>query len=230
MNCLECEALLQKRLDGAPSSNSDALAAHLSECAKCRENHSAAQQMQDALAQLPKPRLAPDFAKKLASQVMHDRRHRQDKMRRRVLVTMALAASVLLMLVMAYLWVPRTPTNELKNDFVEEKSKKIEPPKKEPEPETKHAKQKDAPQPFVGLPERMADATRDHAQVFWVGANLDGIDKLPAVQDLQMLDPGMREAGEEVTEGVRVVTRNARKAFDFFAREMPMPENLIKGD
>jgi hypothetical protein len=145
---------------------------------------------------------------------------------------MALAASVLLMLVMAYLWVPRTPTNEraFKNDFAEEKLKKIEPPKKEPEPETKHVKQKDAPQPFVDLPERMADATRDHAKVFLVGANLDGIDKLPAVQDLQMLDPGMREAGEEVTEGVRVVTRNARKAFDFFAREMPMPENLIKGD
>ena len=58
-----------------------------------------------------------------------------------------------------------------------------------------------------------------------MAANLDGVNKLSAVEALPpMLDPGVREAGQEVSDGVRTVTQSARKAFDFFARELPMPE------
>ena len=69
---------------------------------------------------------------------------------------------------------------------------------------------------------RLADATRDHAKVVLVAANLDAMEKLPAVDDLPM-NSGMREAGQEVSDGVRTVTLSARKAIDFFARELPMP-------
>ena len=44
------------------------------------------------------------------------------------------------------------------------------------------------------------------------------------MNELPMIDPSVREAGQEVSDGVRTVTRNARRAFDFFARELPMPE------
>ena len=55
-----------------------------------------------------------------------------------------------------------------------------------------------------------------------VAANFDGMDQLPAVP---ALDP---QASQEVTGGVRAVTQNARRAFDFFARELPMAEAQTK--
>ena len=228
MNCLECQERVQKRLDGTVLSSSPDLDQHLSQCADCRELHGAAQQLQEGLRRLPKPKAAADFAKSLAAQIMHDRRQRQDKMRSRVILTASLAASVLLILALAYWWLPGAPPSDPSNkdQFAKDPPKKFVPPI----PDVKAPKAPPAPQPFVGLPERMADATRDHAKVFLVAANLDAMDKLPAVHELPMLDPGMREAGQEVSDGVRVVTRNARKAFDFFARELPMPENVGRGD
>lgn len=230
MNCPECQERLQKRLDGNSLPTSDALDEHLSQCADCREFYLAAQQLQYGLRHLPKPKLTPDFAKHLAAQVVRERRQRQQKMRQRVMITVGLAASVLLTLVLAYIWLPPSQTNgpPSKEQVAKEEPKKDVAPNNVPE--TKHATEKDPPQPFVGWPERMADATRDHAKVFLVAANLDGVEKLAAGQEIPMLDPGMREAGQEVSEGVRVVTRNARKAFDFFARELPMPENVVKTD
>jgi hypothetical protein len=74
------------------------------------------------------------------------------------------------------------------------------------------------------LTERWADATRDHAKVVLVATNLDAVENLPGVDNLGPMDPAVREASHEVTDGVLKVTRNARKAFDFFARELPMPE------
>ena len=68
------------------------------------------------------------------------------------------------------------------------------------------------------------DTTRDHAKVVLVAANLDAMEQLPAINELPALDASVREAGQDVSEGVRTVTRNARRAFDFFARELPMPE------
>jgi len=223
MNCLECQERLQKRLDGDSLPTSDAVEQHLSDCAECRDIHLAAQLLQDGLKQLPKPKLPANFAKNLAATIMAERRQRHAKMRSRVMLTVGMAASVLLLIGVAYWWMPPAP-RETKDQIVEQPKKIV------PEPETKQPKEKERPQPFVGLPGRMADATRDHAKVFLVAANLDGVEKLAGVQELPMLDPGMREAGQEVSEGVRVVTRNARKAFDFFARELPMPENIVKTD
>jgi hypothetical protein len=57
---------------------------------------------------------------------------------------------------------------------------------------------------------------RDHAKVVLAAANFEGVEKLP-------VSPQVREAGQEVTVGVEAVTRSTRKAFDFFARELPMP-------
>jgi hypothetical protein len=225
MNCLECQECLHKRLDGYSLPSSQALDQHLSQCAECRDIHLAAQMLQDGMRQLPKPKVAANFARDLAGAVMRERRHRQAKVRQRVAITVGLAASVLFVLALGYLWMP---PNKPKDPIAKEQPKQSVPPNSVPE--TKQPKEHDSPQPFVGLPERMADATRNHAQVFLVAANLDGVEKLPAVQDLPTLDPGMREAGHEVSEGVLVVTRNARKAFDFFARELPMPENIVKTD
>src|SRR5205809_335912 len=104
MNCLECQELLQRRLDGERLSTPEALEQHWNQCATCREQHTAALRLLEGLPHLPKPMLAANFAQSMAAEVLHDRRQRQHKMRRRVFVTMALAASVVLMLLAAYVW------------------------------------------------------------------------------------------------------------------------------
>ena len=218
MNCLDCQELLQERLDGRAIADAPELDAHLSQCAACRDQHAAALRLLEGLKDVPKPAARAGFAQALAARVINDRRQRRDKTRRRVFVTMALAASVILTLFLAYYWIPRPvePTPIVKKD------PKIEPPRKEIVPEN-HAKKPEPRSPLTPLMDRWADATRNHAKVVLAATNLDAVEKLPAV-DMPPLDPAVREAGQEVTDGVRTVTRNARKAFDFFARELPMPE------
>ncbi len=217
MNCLECQELLQKRLDGERSASSEVLERHLSECPACRELHAGAVCLLEGLKQMPQAKLAPGFTQALAAAVIRDRRQRREKMRRRVFMTVALAASVLLVLLLAYQWMPRTEPHR-KQDI----ANKQPPPKIEPE--VKQVAKQEPRTTLTALTERWADTTRDHAQVVLVGTNLDAVEKLPAVNELPMIDPSVREAGQEVSDGVRTVTRNARKAFDFFARELPMPE------
>lgn len=221
MNCLECQELVQKRLDGDGVAASEALEQHLNQCAVCREQHAASVRLFAGLKALPRPRPAPGLAQALGAKVIQDRRQRRDKLGRRVFLTMALAASVMLMLLLAYYWLPGTGNGKI--DIVEGVPKKEVPLPKEkaPEPYVKKPEPRNA---LTTLTERWVDTTRDHAKVVLVAANLDAMENLPAVDKLPPIDPGVREASQEVSDGVRTVTRNARKAFDFFAREFPMPE------
>jgi hypothetical protein len=221
MNCLECQELLQERLDGQSVPDSQDLDAHLSHCANCRDQHAAALRLLEGLKEMPRPTPRPGFAQAIAATIINDRRQRRDKMRGRVLVTMALAASVLLMLFMAYYWIPRPNEN---TSVAKDGPKNEQPaPRKEKPPEVEEKKQEPR-SPLTPLMDRWADATRNHAKVVFVGTNLDAMEKLQSVENLGPMDPGVLEASQEVSDGVRTVTRNARKAFDFFARELPMPE------
>ncbi len=219
MNCLECQELLQARMDGEPIA-ADALEQHLNECASCRDQHLAAQRLLEGLKELPAITPDPGFARALAATIIQDRRQRRDKTRRRVFLTAALAASVMLILFAAYYWFPRTPTETI---VVKDQPKKQAPPIKEKTPE-QIEKAPEPRSPLTPMMDRWADATRNHAKVMLAATNLDVVENLPAVDNLPPIDPGVREASQEVSDGVRTVTRNARRAFDFFARELPMPE------
>jgi hypothetical protein len=221
MKCLECQELLQQRLDGEPVTDAAALEQHLNECAACREQHLAALRLLDGLKALPKPQPPPGFAQTLAAEVLRDRRQRRAKVQRGVYVTVGLAASVMLMLILAYYWLPRSGPIEAPKDLAKQAPQKQESPPKDPAPP---AQKPEADHPFAGIPDRWADTTRDHAKVLLVAANLDGVENLPAVDSLPDIETGVREASQEVSDGVRTVTRNARRAFDFFARELPMPD------
>lgn len=222
MNCLECQELLQDRLDGASVRESESLDQHLNECTSCREQHAASLLFVEGLRKLPRPKPSAGFAQALASEVIRDRRKRRDKVRRGVLVTMALAASVMLILIAAYYWIPRTDTNKGgKIDVVKGQPKKETPPPKENPPE--HVKAPEPHSPLTPVMNRLADTTRDHAKVVQVAMNLDAMENLPpAVKNLPTME--VREASQEVSDSVRTVTRNARMAFDFFARELPLPD------
>lgn len=223
MNCLECEELLQERLDSDQGVESEALDQHLRECPRCRELHAGATLLLEGLRDLPRPQPAPGLARNLTESIVRDRQHRRAKWRRRVTLTLALAASIMLVAVVAYSWLPRTSQNGPGNPPI---AKTPNVPLK-PQPENipvVPGKKEEPRNPLSPLVDRWVDTTREHARVVLVAANLDAIEKLPAVDNLAPIDPGVREASQEVTEGVRTVTRSARKAFDFFARELPMPE------
>ncbi|MSQ93631.1 MAG: hypothetical protein EXR98_03640 [Gemmataceae bacterium] len=217
MNCLECQELLQNRLDGERITAPEALDQHLSDCATCRQQHAGLARLLECAKQLPTPKLPANFAAQVVHEVMRDRRHRQDKMRRRVFVTAALAAGILLMLLAAYRWIPR----DLQQPPIVENRPSNRIPEKKALPTPQKNEPKNA---FASFAERLADTTRDHAKVVQVAIHFDAVEKLPSVKEIPMLEPGVREASQEVTEGVRAVTHNARKAFDFFARELPTPE------
>jgi predicted anti-sigma-YlaC factor YlaD len=220
MNCLECQELLQKRLDGERLAGLESLDRHLSECAACRDLHAGAVRLLEGLKQQPQIKPGPGFAQALAAAVIRDRRRRRERTRRGVFLTVALAASVVLILLLAYQWLPRSEPHQKQAN--PEFAKK-EPPKTAPPKESPIVKKFEKRTALTALTERLADTTRDHAQVVLVGTNLDAVEKLP-MNELPVLDPSVREAGQEVSDGVRTVTRNARRAFDFFARELPMPE------
>ncbi|MBI1830160.1 MAG: hypothetical protein HYR84_01770 [Planctomycetes bacterium] len=220
MKCLECRELLQRRLDGE-AIPVQTLEPHLSECSACREQHVAAQQMLDALQQQAPPTLPADFAHRMTAQVVEDRQERHDKLRRRVWLTLALAASVLIVMVLAYYWMPRSE-NQPTPPIITDNSKKGAPAPRRVDDPKDAPKRAEAPSALAALTDRWVDTTRDHAKVFSAAASLNGVDRLP-MPELPM-NPSARDAGQEVSEGVRSVTRNARKALDFFARELPMPE------
>ena len=57
MDCLDCQELLQRRLDGEPTSfDPVGLAAHLSLCPDCRDWYAAAQCLLDGVCLLAPPR------------------------------------------------------------------------------------------------------------------------------------------------------------------------------
>ncbi|MBM3996032.1 MAG: DUF3379 domain-containing protein [Planctomycetes bacterium] len=219
MNCLECRELLQRRLDGE-SIPAQTVEPHLSQCPDCREQHAAAQQLLDALKHDPTPEPSADFAKKMTSLIVEDRDERHDKLRRRVWLTLALAASVIVGLILAYYWIPRpTATENKPNPTIVDNSKKDIPPAPKLDRPKEAPTRVDVPSPLAKLTDRWVDTTRDHAKVLTAVAPLDAV-PLPEFP----MNPAVRDAGQEVSDGVRSVMRNARRAFDFFARELPMPD------
>ena len=159
MNCLECQDVLQKRLDGERVPVNDALDRHLSECPVCRDLHGGAARLLEGLKQIPQPQLAPDFARSLATQVIQDRRERRAKGSRRVFVTIALAASVVLILLLAYHWVPRQQHNE-KHPGGDIAQVQEAPPPSPPLPPKQVPEPKPAPRnALTSLTDRIADTT-----------------------------------------------------------------------
>ena len=139
MNCLESQELLQRRLDGERLPAQVALEQHLNQCATCREQHGAALRLLEGLPHLSKDRLAPYFANAMTAEVIFDRRQRQHKMRRRVFATMARAASVLMMLIAAYYWVPREQSIVRQPLAKEQGKKDLVPPVEEKKVSPRHA-------------------------------------------------------------------------------------------
>src|SRR5438445_5116458 len=91
MNCSDAQALLQRQLDGEPVTERAALDVHLAACAGCRELFGLADRLTAGLRQRRLPDPPADLTERIVTRVLRQRRGR-----RRLLVGVALAASVLL--------------------------------------------------------------------------------------------------------------------------------------
>lgn len=208
MNCLESMNLLQCRLDGEPTGDATALDEHLAQCPSCRAHFAAAQRMVRGLKSAAWPTPPALLSERIVSEVLEDRRLRRARLKRRLWVTVALAASILLFAAGGYLWVPGAK-------------------KKTQQPEVADVKQPNVRDALGSLADDLAGKTRQNAEKLWklVPPPEIGSLSLPSMAKIEdSLEPAkeeLRRTGRELTQSLQIVTQTTFQAFDFFARELP---------
>jgi hypothetical protein len=164
--------------------------------------------------------------------VLRDRARRRARVRRSLYLTAALAASILVMVLVAYFRPPSSGDGKTEPGPVADgiQRQDFAPPpvgdnKKEPDKKDEHKAVKG--DTFAALTGRLADKTLDQAKALWTVANpVDGlpVGELANVKELEPAAEPLRQAKQDAAESLNAVTHSARRAFDYFARELPMPE------
>ena len=157
--------------------------------------------------------------------MLRDRQRRRIRLRRSLYVTAALAASVLIMLGIAYFNRPEGDRKTEPGPLAEQKKDVPTPPAPE---KKKEIEKHDPPASLAALTGKLADKTLDQAKVLLAAAN--PMEEIPVanvnVPVLQPLDPAaepLRQGAHDAGESVHAVTRSARRAFDYFAPMFDMP-------
>jgi hypothetical protein len=230
MNCLECQDLLQRRLDGLPIPDRTALERHLAACPECRERHAAVALLEEGLRALPQPQAPADLAGRTVALVLQDRARR---LRRRVWVGVALAASLLLA-VGAYWWFIPSPAGErpIVKGPVPEKVQGPKVAKSAPSLRRDLDEVRDALEALTG---RFGVQVREETRVLRDSASgfqfvsLDAVPNMaPLAQPLGSTAEGLRESGKGVSAGMRTVSNSARRALSYFLRKTPPLQSAPK--
>jgi Putative zinc-finger len=225
MNCPESLDLLQQRLDGtapggaSPDPNA-ALEHHLSQCTDCRQRHVAARRLLDGLRISARPLPSEDLTVRIVTAALRDRQRRRTRVRRSLAVTAGLAAAILLMLLAGYLHRPAPGDPSAVTPIA-----KSPEPRPELMPDAIKPKQEPPPS-LAALSGKLADKTLDQALVLWTAANpVEGmpVADLPNVSDAGAAEP-LRQAQQEVSEGLQAVSRSARRAIDYFSPMLDLPQ------
>jgi hypothetical protein len=221
VNCLECQELLQRRLDGEAVDRA-ALERHLASCPECRERHAAAALLLEGLAGLPRPQPAPDLADRTAARVLRDLRAR--RLRRRLWVGLALAASLLLAVV-GYLRLSPSAPETPPSAKAPPKVKAPAPAKAGPSLRESMDETRDALEALAG---RIASKAVEEARALNDSASavqfvsLGSVPQMaPLTQPLDATAAGLRQGGRGAAIGMRTVSHSARRAFNYFLRKMP---------
>src|SRR5437879_5550422 len=109
MNCCEFQNWLQQRLDGEASSTADDVEGHVAACASCRELQVVAGRLIQALGAQAAPAPPNGMSDQIMSLVLSDitsQHQARKRWNRRLGVTAALAASLLLAVALGYSWLP----------------------------------------------------------------------------------------------------------------------------
>ena len=215
MNCLECQELLQRWLDGEPPAawHPD-LDSHLSACSDCRQLHAAGQRLLDGLTLLTPPAVPPGLAGRISARIVIERR--RTRRARRSLAATVLAAGLLLAAFLAY------PAKRQGRTI----------PQAEPDPSAVLASPislskgvEEAGLAVVALTRGIADDTVDQGRVLLPVVLPEAGGNTRPVQEglVPRVDPlwGIRQG---VSEGLEPVATSARRALDLFLQEIPSTE------
>jgi hypothetical protein len=221
MNCPECEALLQRRLDGE-AVDPHALDQHLAVCAACREQHHAAQLLLDALRARPSVRMPDKLAATVARAVAAD--HAARRRVRRWWTGMAAAASLLLMATAGYLLYPRDEHKPDPGHLVRGGNTTESPSLDRTMEEARAA--------VSNLTERLADGTKKQALLILSVANPMELNvSLPAPRPLEVPAEAARsfqQTTQGMGDGLQTVARSAQRAVNFLAREVAALEPSMR--
>jgi predicted anti-sigma-YlaC factor YlaD len=221
MNCLEYREWLQQELDGAIAPAPAAAVEHMNACAECRALAATARAFEAGLAALPRAQPAPLLTASIVTAILDDRRQRMRLARRRVALTLGLAASILLLMLLGWMYQLPTPSKNhvAKNDAAP------------PDPGVPQLERRadEARAAVSALTERVAGQTTAQAKMLLAVANtidLKPMTNLPAFSEWEEpFDPAaqsLKQATQTVASGIEPIARTTRRAFDFFVKELPV--------
>lgn len=212
MNCLECQDILQRRLDGEAVDALVGLNTHLAECPECRLVHQTAQLLVDNLPHHKMPVPPAVLTRRIVNRVLADQKNRLAS-RRLMVRYLALAASLLLAVLAGLYWLP------LFNSAKKEQQQLVQ--RDEPAPSLEKSVE-DARQAVASLTEKSKDQVRALLSVANPMENNAGV-QLPDLAAMeQPLEPAaesLRHTGHGVTEGLQTVASSTQRAFAYFFRE-----------
>jgi len=214
MNCLQCQQLLQDRLDGVPPTDAAEMNRHLAACPRCRGEQRAAGRLEEGLRLLAPPAPPPGLSERVVRAVRQDQVRRR-RVRRFVRVGLAVAASLLLVLTMADhrrltpLPFPAPPTQG--------------PVVQQPQCPSLRESVAEAGTAVVDLAGRTADETVGQSRLLLPVVMGTPPLETPADPLSPMETPmrSLRDAGQGVSSGFEPVANSARRAFDLVLREIP---------
>jgi hypothetical protein len=231
MNCLECQNLLQQRLDGATTLLAPDLDSHLAQCSSCRQLHLSGNVLLKGLKALPAPMAPMDFTKRLAAAVMKDRQLRRGRRRVRLVITAALAACLLIMTFAGYALLPVHRDTDFHPEIVAKKDSQ-ENVRKATTPPRLTQSVDEARQAFASLSERWAENAQKQTKLLLAATPLpmSEIDVLPAGSAALELEPAaksLQQAGQGVADTLQPVAQTARRAVAYFVRDLPVFEKSV---
>jgi predicted anti-sigma-YlaC factor YlaD len=211
MNCLESQELVQRFLDGeALDARRTELEPHLAICANCRELHAASQRLLDGLRLMP-PALPPDhLARNITAQAL--RQGKRSRLQKRVAMTAALAASLMLAVLAGYRSLRPGPLESADSTSLSAAKPAAGPSLDQSVAEAGIA--------VVALTRRTADETVGQSRWLLPVVVPDVAEPLPALPNRETIGP-LQEVRQTVSAGLEPVATSARRAVDLFLREIP---------
>jgi hypothetical protein len=232
MNCPDCLERLQRRLDGETLPDAAALDAHLAVCADCRTWYDAAQRLSAGLALLAAPVPDPALADRIVNAVLAQERACR-RLRRWLGAGAAVAAAVLLATVAGTLGRAPTPgpgpqkPSEITQNQVAPAPAAAAPSLRESVEEARSA--------VAALTDDLRAKTKEQAELLWTAAQALGTDPMPPLPGVGDLEPPLEpaaqtvlESGRAVSVSLQTVAGSARRAVNYFLRELPPLETERK--
>ena len=215
MNCTACQEQLAQMLDGTEPGDRNGLDEHLRGCADCRAYDDAARRLRAGLKLLRPAEPPADLGARLVRAVQEQQRQLRRRARRRLVIGLAVAASVLVVVAIRY-W----PDKTTQTPNVPEVVKKPEPtpPVDDQANVTPRQSVKAAVDAVAFLTSDTTSRTVEETKrlIPLVEPTLPPMSWEPAIP---MPTLALREAGHGVGEGLEPVATHAKKAVGLLRRE-----------